>query len=348
MKKQDRVYGKEITNVVIGRHFYTFTESLKLHNPKYKEIRLNKPDLQEPTEHYICPLCVKAQVIVKDNVLIKFEEFTLDHVPPESIGGKTKLMTCEVCNKTAGEYEAALLEKLRFHSFGDGKEGASIKKLSVKKDLKDTSKHKGFMIRDESGIPLLDFPEQAKENNPELKYILDHFQVGGLVQEIQITIKTTDEDKLSKALLKSAYLLCFINWGYEFIYSDTGYKIRKVLHGEEKYPISLPVIFIDKKKVELPIGVGIIQKPIELQSYYVTIPFIEGDNSYTALILIPPPIKDGWNRLKEIQEYYNKNQGIDFEYNLKPLEQTLPHNLNGYSESWYNREKVNELPKKTK
>jgi HNH endonuclease len=340
MKKEDRIYGKGITNTVLGRHFYTFTASLKLHNPKYKEIRLTKPELQEPTEHYICPLCVEAQIVVNGNILIKFEEFTLDHVPPESIGGKTKLMTCKVCNNTAGEYEAELLEKLRFHCFGDKKEGAAIKKLSVKKDLNDTLKHKGFMTTDESGAFILDFPEHAKENNPELKYILDNFQDGGLVQEIQVTIKTPDEDKLSKALLKSAYLLCFIHWGYEFIYSEIGYKIRKVLQGQEKYPITLPVAFVAKEKQELPIGVGIILKPAELQSYYVTRPITEGNNSYTAMVIIPPPIKDGWHRLKEIHEYYNKNKGKDYEYVLKPLVQALPHNLNGYSESWDDREKI--------
>ena len=246
-------------------------------------------------------------------------------------------MTCKDCNNTAGEYEAALLEKIRIHAFSDNKEGAAIKKLSVKKDLSDFSKHKGFMTKDESGTPLLDFPEQAKEHNPELKYMLDQF--GQSLQEIHITIKTPDEDKLAKALLKTAYLLCFIHWGYEFIYSETGYKIRKVLHGEEKYPIQLPILFVDKEKQELPIGIGIIQKPEEVQSYYVTIPCIEGNNNYTAIVFIPPPIKDGWDRLKEIHEFYINYKGDEHEYAFNPLPQSLPHNLNGYSESWSNFQK---------
>lgn len=329
-KNQNRIFGRDITEAVLGRHFYTFSNSLKLHNPKYKEIRLNKPELQEPTQHYICPLCVKAQVIVNGNILMKFEEFTLDHVPPESIGGKTELMTCKVCNNTAGEYEASLLEKIRLHAFGDNKEGASIKKLSVKDDLSNSSRHKGFMTKDESGTILLDFPEQAKEHNPKLKNILDQF--GQSIQEIHITIKTPDEEKLTKALLKAAYLLCFIHWGYEFVYSESGYRIRRVLHGEEKYPIPLPVVFIDKEKQELPIGIGIIQKPVEIQSYYVTFSCIEGNNNYTAVVIIPTP--NGWNRLHEIHEFYTKNKNLNFEYIFQPLPQTLPHNLNGYSESW--------------
>ena len=338
MEKKDRIYGKEVTNTFLRKHFFTFTESLKLHNPKYKEIRLTKPELQEPTEHYICPLCVKSQVIVKGNILMKFEEFTIDHVPPESIGGKTKLMTCEVCNNTAGEYEAVLIEKLRLHTFGDRKEGSGIKKISVKKDLNDTTRHKGFMTVDENGIPIIDFPPQSKENNPELKYILDEF--GASVQEIHVTIQTPDEDKLTKALLKSAYLLCFIYWGYEFVYSETGYNIRRVLRGEEKYPIPLPIAFVDRAKQELPIGVGIIQKPTELQSYYVTIPFIEGGSNYTAIVIIPPPTRYGWNRLIEIHEYFTKNAGVDYEYTFNPLAQSLPQNLNGYTESWANFQKV--------
>lgn len=339
MEKHDRIFGKKITDTLLRNHFYTFSESLKLHNPKYKEIRLIKPKLQEPTEHYICPLCVTSQVVLLGNILMKFEEFTIDHVPPESIGGKAKLLTCQVCNNKAGEYEAELVEKLRLHTFGDRKEGSGIKKISVKKDSNDNILHKGFIKNGEDGIPFIDFPQKAKENNPELKYILKEF--GAAVQEIQITIKTPDDEKLTKALLKSAYLLCFIHWGYEFIYSEIGYKIRKVLHGEEKYPIPLPIAFVDKTKQELPIGIGIIQKPTELQSYYVTIPFIKSSDNYTAIIIIPPPTKDGWNRLEEIHEFFTKNKGVvfDYEYTFQPGEQTLPQNLNGYTETWANFKK---------
>lgn len=332
MEKQERIFGKEITNVILQKHFQTFTQSLRQHNPKYKEIRLTKPELKEPTEHYICPLCVTAQIVVFGNILRKAEEFTLDHVPPESIGGKLKLLTCKICNNTAGEYEAALIEYIRFRAFSDKKEGAMIKKLSVKKELGDSIKHKGFMSTDKEGYFVLDFPTQALENNPDLKNLLDQF--GQSVQEIQITINTPDEEKLTKALLKSAYLLCFIQWGYEFVYSEVGYKIRQVLQGEEKYPIKLPVVFVDAKKQELPIGIGIIQKPTEVQSYYVTIPCADGDNNYTALILIPPPIKEEWYRLSEIHEFYIKNNGVNHEYIFNPLQQSLPDNLNGYSENW--------------
>ena len=337
--EKNRIFGKQITDTLLRNHFYTFSESLKFHNPKYKEIRLNKPELKEPTEHYICPLCVASQFILLGNDFMKFEEFTIDHVPPESIGGKTKLLTCQVCNNTAGEYEAELSEKLKLHAFSDKKNGAIINRISVKKDSTDNVRHKGFMTKGEDGTILVDFPQQAKDNNPELKYILDEF--GGEVKEIQITMKTPDDEKLTKALLKSAYLLCFIHWGYEFIYSEVGYKIRKVLHGEEKYPIQLPIAFVDKTKQELPIGVGIIQKPVELESYYVTIPFIKGNENYTAIIIIPPPTNKGWNRLTEIHEFFTKNIGVvlEYEYTLQPVEQTLPQNLNGYTETWANFKK---------
>ena len=44
---------------------------------------------------YICPLCLKAYAIGNT-------ELTLEHVPPESVGGKPILITCKACNSNRG------------------------------------------------------------------------------------------------------------------------------------------------------------------------------------------------------------------------------------------------------
>jgi HNH endonuclease len=45
---------------------------------------------------YGCPLCLR--LFPRDQI----DRLSLDHVPPESVGGKLKVLTCEECNNTAG------------------------------------------------------------------------------------------------------------------------------------------------------------------------------------------------------------------------------------------------------
>jgi len=50
---------------------------------------------------YMCPLCLNqfTKVDLSDNVE---NPLTFEDVPPKSMGGKPKILTCKVCNSTAG------------------------------------------------------------------------------------------------------------------------------------------------------------------------------------------------------------------------------------------------------
>jgi hypothetical protein len=45
---------------------------------------------------YACPLCLR--LFPQDQI----KHLSLDHVPPESVGGKLEILTCKTCNNTAG------------------------------------------------------------------------------------------------------------------------------------------------------------------------------------------------------------------------------------------------------
>jgi hypothetical protein len=66
---------------------------------------------------YLYPLCLK-HVISYDGEDLRFKEaFTLDHFPPESVGGKATVLVCNKCNSTAGaDFEYSLKEWLRDQS----------------------------------------------------------------------------------------------------------------------------------------------------------------------------------------------------------------------------------------
>ncbi|MBN8786641.1 MAG: hypothetical protein J0I84_06085 [Terrimonas sp.] len=46
-------------------------------------------------------------------------EFSIDHLPPESVGGRYKVLTCKKCNNEAGYNEAELLKLVTFGSIPD-------------------------------------------------------------------------------------------------------------------------------------------------------------------------------------------------------------------------------------
>src|SRR5665213_1559947 len=207
----DILMGNRISNRILSRHFNAFNASLKKHNPKYQELLLNHPEAPMPEHHYICPLCVTQSIAVINGYIHVTAPFSLDHIPPKDIGGRFELLTCKICNNTAGEFEAVLKKKLGYSAYIDKKVGSTIGKIKASIKGGTGQKHKGFLKNDNDGTAFIDFPTKSKENNPDLKFMLDEF--GKRDFEIEIEIPVPDEDKLARALLKSADLICFLHWG---------------------------------------------------------------------------------------------------------------------------------------
>jgi len=73
---------------------------------------------------------------------------------------------------------------------------------------------------------------------------------------------------VSRALLKAAYLYCFGNWGYDFVFSTAGNVVLNALNGELNYPINVPIAWwgneIKEKGLgDFPLGSCLIQEPKE-------------------------------------------------------------------------------------
>lgn len=71
-----------------------------------------------------------------------------------------------------------------------------------------------------------------------------------------------------------------------------------------------PAFWIDKKslgsEINIPLGVGIIEKPVEFQSYHVNIRVEKDDTTYIATMLIPISTNEGWRKLIEIHSFLTK------------------------------------------
>lgn len=321
---------KEITPRLLVEHFLYFKNSLFNYADKYEKLIGE----QAKSFHfaYLCPLCLKNYIVHKKGSLQINSNFNLDHVPPESVGGQQTIITCERCNNTAGtQFEFELIVKMNYEASRNGLSDALIEANFETSGL--TKNLKSFLTKDEHGNTILDFPTKAKTNNPFLKNWLDNTSRTN-DWEIKLTITRPDDKKVLKAILKAAYLICFINWGYDFAFSSNAELIRKVLYENEEYPLSFISFWFDEnnlpKEVKLPFGLCRIEKPIELKTFIVNVPLMYKNYSSTASIIVPFAGEDGWKRLKELNELDKSKlpSEITFQQEIVSLTSNI---IDGYS-----------------
>jgi hypothetical protein len=61
-----------------------------------------EPDIDDVV---FCPICLKF--FTRDMI----SELSLEHVPPEKVGGHVRTLTCKTCNNSAGKMEAEMIKK---------------------------------------------------------------------------------------------------------------------------------------------------------------------------------------------------------------------------------------------
>ena len=69
--------------------------------------------LTTPEDWYLCPLCLDVLLTVDE---FETGELTVEHVPPEALGGRDLVLTCKACNNHAGsnfDGQAHRQERLR-------------------------------------------------------------------------------------------------------------------------------------------------------------------------------------------------------------------------------------------
>jgi hypothetical protein len=186
------------------------------------------------------------------------------------------------------------------------------------------------IIKTESKVDLI-FDEKAKLHNEKVKKFLSELHNGEHPQ-LLIFVGSPDLDKISRALLKSAYLICFAWWGYEFVFSKNTELIRKVFKKELVYPTRIPTVWQPLKGAEDPVppGVSIVSKDGERLAFVVTIHLQSSAENFQADILIPNPTANGRQKLTELDKFATDNPPIAFEaMMIPPMVSRI-----GYSVTW--------------
>jgi hypothetical protein len=177
---------------------------------------------------FLCPICASPH----GPESTRAESFSVDlaHVYPESCGGKLVTLTCSKCNSTLGsKYDSQL--KIEHQSYDDVKARGLTARVhfyggSVGVKFTRTGDHFHFNVASEHSNPA------------ELEAFKAHMLNKGA--KFTIKFKWIDPDRHNAAVLHSAYLTLFRQFGYEYIaVADTQW-IRDILLAEK--PPSDPFI----------------------------------------------------------------------------------------------------------
>lgn len=321
-------------------YLFTYFKSLNKFPDKYLSLFFVDPI--NPPEHfaYLCPLCLKNGIIVERTIGIGMhDEFSLDHFPPESVGGFQTMLVCKKCNNEAGKlYDFSLKEKIQNMAFHNKVPSASLKSKSKITDV--TGNYPSKLTIDEKGEMEISLKPFEKIHAPYLDEFIEYSKTNS-DYKIDLTFKIPDESKVFKALLKTAYLACFELWGYDFIFSETGEIIKSVLNGEAEYPVKNIFFWvgdsIKENKIEhFPLGVCYLKDPAEFKSFTVNIRVVDTETGYgnMAVILIPGPNKEDWENLNHIEATITNNPTTNVSV-AHVTENILNNNIiNGYQKSW--------------
>lgn len=224
----------------------------------------------------LCPLCLE---IFQEKDLENSEEnhLTLEHNPPDSLGGKGNILTCKECNNRSGhKTDIELLTYLKEQEF---------------KKFKPNSKHRTKITNKKGDNITADFSFdserkmtikfQSKYSNPnDYKNFLEGEEKGYFpvkndptkffTSQLNFDFKIPDkgnERLASIALLKIGYLLAFEKFGHIFLFNQNLDPIREQILNPKKNIINKPFcinhIFPDEY-----LGMNLMTKPTELNCFF--------------------------------------------------------------------------------
>lgn len=187
-------------------------------------------DYKEGT--YLCPICLQEFSEV-DLSPESANMLTLEDAPPKSLGGHANTLTCKTCNSKCGH-------EIDFHLT------ESLIELDVRSFLPNTESkaklfHKGKQVQGQVNVDSegnITVIHSEKNNHPEkLKQYIGETGKDDIV-DIEFKPSRVDKLRLEVALLKSAYILAFEQFGYALILNKSYDIVRAQLlnPGEEIYP----------------------------------------------------------------------------------------------------------------
>jgi len=255
-----------------------------------------------------CPQCFR--VIDRDDLQLEVSSFSLEHVPPESLGGRVRTFTCRDCNSWSGhELDSHLLHYLQLRDFLDGIPGSTV---DARVTIGDEARINAELVFTKDGtIHILGSPERS---NP------DHIErVNQLMAIGRPTINLRFSGRRGRgarqrcpeaALLRIAYLYAFSVFGYGFLVSSGSQAVRSQFRQPEEVILPSWGISLNQSLPDDVVGINIINSPSELRSFMVVFDLHSGSRRMRYSVLLPGPTAPGAKIYEYLSDQEPRDSGI--------------------------------------
>ena len=203
---------------------------------------------------FICPICMNI-INVEDA-----DKITLEDVPPESVGGKPGLVTCAKCNNGlgGGKLDCYLHNELLVYHLIKHPENTTYKATFTLNGVKIKGRAR---LEINSGKPTWHFTIDANDrvNYPNFrKEIENNWDGCNLQVDFNITSTKRMDEYSNISILRSAYLMAFVEMGYMYILSENMDKVREQILNRDKDILGSSFL----------VGRGIDMMPEEIEGVY--------------------------------------------------------------------------------
>ncbi len=250
-------YSKQLKRREILFNIYSKNFSFVKKHPNIKI----EPDLDNI---YVCPFCFN--IFTEEQIFSKGNSFmTLEHLPPEKLGGKKTTMTCKQCNNTAGSnLDSNLINKLSTENFLGGNEESLVNTKIVINDIVSINGYAKF--QKDKNLQLIGIPDNT---DPSEYKKLENIKKDEI---LTFTIQFSGGFKKGHpeaSILRIAYLWGFSVFGYGFLINSSFPIIRyQIKNPTEKVLPNWGIIGNFNVPNEF-LGINLITAPIEVRSFCV-------------------------------------------------------------------------------
>lgn len=247
---------------------------------------------------YICPLCFDP-FFSSDLLSQSPNPLTLEDVPPKSLGGTPKILTCQKCNSKSGhELDNHLLNRLMEI---DSREFLPNSKVNASFECNGV-KVNGAIEIDEEGKFIMDIHSQRSnpsESDLFIRNMLIPREVYGSVTNFEKVLteckynsfqispfEHSNQKRAHVALLRIGYLLAYSKLGNSFLINGSLYRVREQIANPTK--TILPEVFwfnYDFPKEML--GINLVTLPKELRCFLVIFNLVTKSKERQFAIALP-------------------------------------------------------------
>lgn len=278
-----------------------------------------EPDVKDV---FICPLCF--QYFTRDEVLTSTDDdealVTLEHIPPEALGGKERTLTCRSCNNWAGHaLDSHLIHQLALLDFLQGIPGASIDaKIKADDNVNLTA-----TVRVSENRHLEIFYDRERSNPIEVEKFNQMEEPGPRTINMAFRGRSGKTHKIRRpecSLLRVAYLWAFSVFGYGFLINFGLQYIRSQIKNPTENILPNWGISQRSDYPDESLGINIITDPKELQSFLVVFDLRTSLRTIRYGVMLPGPSAPGTHIYENLQKLSQVSEHVSIRY--KPIPDT--------------------------